>query len=294
MPRSGRIRRLAALLLFTGAAAAVAANPPRVLFLSKSSGYEHSSIARGEGRSSHVDRVLEKLAATHVFGLVAAKDASLITASELANIDAVIFYTTGDLTQPGSKDGLFGGDGEPPMKSEGVADLIRWVEEGGAFLGFHPAADTFHDPSGKPSPYIELLGGEFLTHGQLFAGRLRIVDPDHPTMAHVPQAWTWMDEWYVFKNYNVDRIHVLALLETSSDPLGQETYKRPPYPVIWCAAVGRGRVYYNVMGHREETWDDPTFQRAFLDALYWAVGRTPLAAEPNFKVVVPAPAAASK
>jgi type 1 glutamine amidotransferase len=84
------------------------------------------------------------------------------------------------------------------------------------------------------------------------------------------------------------------LLDTASDPLGQETYKRPPYPAIWCSAVGKGRVFYNVMGHREETWDNPVFQQAFLDALNWALGKTPLDAEPNFKVVVPAAPAQSK
>ena len=267
--------------------------PPRVLFLSKSSGFEHPAIAR-KGRTSHVDNVLEKLAAANTIGLVSAKDASLVTASELANIEAVVFYTTGDLTQRGTKEGLFGGDGEPPMGPNGVSDLIQWVEQGGAFLGFHSAADTFHDASGAASPYIKLLGGEFLTHGQIFPGKLRIVDPDHPTMAHIPKDWTLADEWYVFKNYNVDRIHVIALLETSSDPLKQETYKRPPYPVIWCSEVEKGRVFYNVLGHREETWDDPVFQQAFIDALYWAVGRTPLDAEPNFKVVMPEAAAKPK
>ena len=265
----------------------LAKDPPRVLFISKSSGFEHSSITRTAGRASHVDTVLEKIAATNNFGLVSTKDASLITAAELANLEAVVLYTTGDLTQAGTKQGLFGGDGETPMKAEGVADLIAWVENGGALLGFHPAADTFHDPSGAPSPYIRLLGGEFLTHGREFAGKLRVVDSDHPTMAHIPQDWTMMDEWYAFKNMNVDRVHVLALLDTSSDPYGQEAYKRDPYPVIWCASVGKGRVFYNAMGHREETWDDPKFQQAFVDALYWAVGKTPLDAEPNFKMVVP-------
>jgi hypothetical protein len=48
------------------------------------------------------------------------------------------------------------------------------------------------------------------------------------------------------------------------------------------------------MGHREETWDNPVFQQAFLDALNWALGKTPLDAEPNFKVVVPAAPAQSK
>ena len=261
--------------------------PPRVLFLSKSSGYEHTSIAHaGEGKS-HVEGVLEKLAAEHSFKLISTKDASLIRAEELANLDVVVFYTTGDLTRPGTGKGLFGGDGQPPMSASGVADLMRWVEGGGALMGFHPAADTFHDPSGKPSPYIQLLGGEFLTHGEMFPGRLRIVDPDHPTMAHIPRDWTVMDEWYVFKNMNVDRVHVLALLEPSSDPHGQKVYERAPYPAIWCSAVGKGRVFYSAMGHREDVWDNPIFQQAFIDALHWAVGKTPLEAEPNWKLVVP-------
>ena len=262
----------------------------RVLFLSKSSGFEHSSIARRHGHASPVDEVLKQIAGANDWGLVSTKNASLISAAELANLDAVVFYTTGDLTQAGTKQGLFGGDGETPMKPDGVADLTRWVENGGALLGFHSAADTFHDPSGAPSPYIRLLGGEFLTHGRQFPGKLRVVDADHPTMAHIPQDWTLLDEWYAFKNMDVERVHVLALLDTSSDPYGQETYKREPYPVIWCASVGKGRVFYNAMGHREETWDDPRFQQAFVDALNWAVGKAPLDAEPNFESVVPSSA----
>jgi type 1 glutamine amidotransferase len=267
---------------------AAAKDPPRVLFISKSSGFEHPAIARTNGRPSHVDSVLEKVAAMNNFGLVSSKDASLVTAAELVNLEAVVFYTTGDLTQAGTKQGPFGGDGETPMNQEGVSDLMTWVENGGALLGFHSAADTFHDKSGAASPYIQLLGGEFLTHGRQFQGKLRVVDADHPTMAHIPQDWTLMEEWYAFKNMNVDRVHVLALLDTSTDPYEQESYERAPYPVIWCASVGKGRVFYNAMGHREETWDDPKFQQAFVDALYWAVGKAPLDAEPNFKVVVPA------
>src|SRR5688572_20228091 len=275
-----------ALITLT-ASAALAKDPPRVLFLTKSSGFEHPAIARGTGRSSHVDGVLEKVAAKHNFGLVSTKDASLITAAELENLEAVVLYTTGDLTQAGTKQGPFGGDGETPMKPEGVSDLMKWVENGGALLGFHSAADTFHDASGAPSPYVQLLGGEFLTHGRPFEGKLQVVDPDHPTMANIPQDWRVLDEWYAFKNMNIDRVHVLALLDTSTDPYKQEAYKRAPYPVIWCASVGKGRVFYNALGHREEVWDDPKFQQAFVDALYWAVGKTPLDAEPNFKVVVP-------
>jgi hypothetical protein len=41
----------------------MAEEPTRILFLSKSSGFEHSAIRWEEGKPSHVDGVLEELAA---------------------------------------------------------------------------------------------------------------------------------------------------------------------------------------------------------------------------------------
>ena len=265
-----------------------AADPPRVLFLSKSSGFQHPSIARKDGQPSHVETVLEGVAKKHGFELITTKNAGWIDAKKLENLDAVVFYTTGDLTQAGSGEGLFGGDGEGAMPVTGVRDLAEWVRDGGAFLGFHSASDTFHDQTGAPSPYVELLGGEFVSHGRQFAGSLRVVDEAHPTMARIPAAWTVMDEWYTFKNLATDRIHVLALLETEAESRNQETYNLPPYPVIWCSELGKGRVFYNAMGHREDVWDLDIFQDAFADALSWALGTGPAAASPNYADVVDA------
>lgn len=259
--------------------------PPRVLFLSKSSGYEHLAIARRDG-PSHVETVLKAVAESNGFELESTKDAGLIDTETLARFDAVVFYTTGDLTEAGAE-GLFGGDGEPPMAATGIDELRRWVEKGGALIGFHSASDTFHGRDGSRSPYVDLLGGEFLSHGRQFEGRLRVVDTEHPAMASIPQGWAALDEWYTFKNLGSDTMHVLALLETDSDSLDQETYDLPDYPVIWCRAFGAGRVFYNAMGHREDVWDGALFQAAFVDALNWALGRSDLRASPNFAEVVP-------
>ena len=254
---------------------------PRVLFLSKSSGFEHASIAR-EGGPSHVELVLARIAEEHGFDLVSTKDAGLISSEGLESFDAVVFYTTGDLTERGGGDGLFAGDGEPAMSETGVAELRAWIEAGGGFLGFHPASDTFHGPEDTVSPYTDLLGGQFLGHGRQFEGRLRIVDPEHPTMARIPADWTVKDEWYTFKNVREESMHVLALLDTSSDTFEQEIYDRDDYPIIWCRSFGAGRVFYNAMGHREDVWDNEIFRAAFVDALYWAIGRSDLDAAPNF------------
>ncbi|HUP21921.1 MAG TPA: ThuA domain-containing protein [Thermoanaerobaculia bacterium] len=262
------------------------ADGPRVLFLGKSSGFEHSSIRRVDGALSHVERVLAELARRHGFELEATKDASRINAGELARFDVVVFYTTGDLTRRGGEGGApFAGDGEPAMASDGLATLLAWIRAGGGFVGYHSASDTFHsDPArpGEVSPYVAMLGGEFETHGAQFEGLVRVFDPDHPVTRDAPPELRRLDEWYVFRNLAVDAIHVLRVLDPGTERERQPLYDRDPYPVVWTRTFGDGRVYYDAMGHREDVWDDPEFQGSVVRALRWAAGEGPAASEPNF------------
>ena len=190
----------------TLASEAEADDPVRVLFLSKSSGFEHSAIKRTDGRPSHVDAVLAGMAADRGFEVTSTKDAGLVNATQLANFDVVVFYTTGDLTQRGGTgEGFFRGDGNPPMSADGVSDLIAWIEAGGGFVGFHPATDTFHGEEDEVTPYVGMIGGEFVHHGAQFPGIVRVADAAHPTMKSVEDGWKIMDEWYLFKNVAEDR-----------------------------------------------------------------------------------------
>jgi hypothetical protein len=252
-----------------------AREPPRVLVLIKSSGFEHAVIKQRDAEPSLVESVLARLS-EHGFDFVFTKDASRINAQELSGFDAVLFYTTGDLTRSGTGDGsLFGGDGHTAMAETGLAELLTWIEAGGSFLGFHCAADTFHGEDGKPSPYVTMLGGEFRIHGREFAGTVRAVDRSHPAARSLPETWTIADEWYLFKNTSEDR-HVLAVLDPGAERARQpQLYDVEPYPVIWTREPGRGHVYYNAMGHRPDVWDDATFQAVIVDALKWATAPSP-------------------
>ncbi len=248
----------------------------RVLFLSKSSGFQHSAITAQDDGSNHVAKTLKKIAGKQGFDLVTTKDASMINAATLKDFDVVIFYTTGDLTQPGT-------DGTPPMGPNGVADLHAWVEAGGGFIGYHCASDTFHMPDGSASPYIQMLGAEFLTHGRQFPGKVKVVDKKHPAMKGFTNDWVIRDEWYMFKNMNKDGIHVMALLDPGRQRERQaEKYNVADYPVVWCSAPGDGRVYYNAMGHREDVWDNPDFQTTVWSAIQWASGEGKTKANPNY------------
>lgn len=246
------------------------------MFLSKSAGYEHRCIAWTGDRSSHVDRVLRLLGKRLDMEILCTKDARRINTAELAKHEVVLFYTTGDLTTTE-------GDGQPAMRLEAVDELLAWIRGGGGFVGFHSTTITFRTPEGVPAtPFLEMLGGEFRIHGAPFEGIVRVVDPEHPTMANVPSPWTVHDEWYLFRKFNTRAMHVLALLDPGAEGERQELYRVPAYPIAWCSAHGKGRVFYNAMGHFEELWDDPTYQQHVVDAIRWAKGEGLTAAPPNF------------
>ncbi|MYH23858.1 MAG: ThuA domain-containing protein [Holophagales bacterium] len=284
---------LLALALLLAAAPTLAFNseadePVRVLFVSKSSGFQHSAIKRTDGHPSHVDTVLAQVATERGFEITSTKDAGLINATQLASFDVVIFYTTGDLTQRGGAgEGIFRGDGNPPMSADGVSDLIAWIEAGGGFVGFHPATDTFHGENDEVTPYIGMIGGEFTHHGRQFPGIVRVADARHPTMKAVEDGWKIMDEWYLFKNVAEDKLHVLALMDPGEERANQEVYDIAPYPIAWCRELGAGRVLYNAMGHREDVWDHEMFQAWVGDTIEWAAGEGEAAAAPNWGDVVP-------
>ena len=246
------------------------------MFLSKSAGYEHSCIKWDDGKVSHVDGVLNGLRERLGIEILCTKDASLIDAENLAKYDVVVFYTSGDLTTTD-------GDGQPAMKPGGVDALLTWIRNGGGFVGFHCTSDSFHTPEGGPvTPFLGMVGGEFRMHGAQFEGTVKVVDPGHPAVASLPAEWTVLEEWYLFRNFNTESMHVLAMLDPGAEREKQEMYAIPSYPIAWCSEYGKGRVFYNGMGHREDVWDNPTFQQHVVDAIRWAKGEGPTAATPNF------------
>ncbi len=254
----------------------------RILYLSKSSGFQHSVVATQKGQPSHSDKVLTEVARRMGATITCTKDAGLVNAENLKNYDLVIFYTTGDLTRPGNQ------DQGTVMAGDGVSDLLTWLKQGGGFMGFHAATDTFHETRpGQPTPYIRMIGAEFRTHGAAFEGILDVVDTAHPAMAHFKDGWKIRDEWYLFKNMNRENMHVLALLNPGDHGSVDTKYDIPAYPIVWCMSYGKGRVYFNGMGHFEDVWSNGDFQQVVADAITWTTGKGQLDAAPNYDTTVP-------
>lgn len=274
---------LAGMVLTLGATLAVAAEKPvpkNVLFLGTSVSFAHSPTVEKDGKPCLAEQILRPILEEMGAQLTVTHDASTINADNLKNYDLVMFYTEGDLTQPNKT-------GTPPMGPDGQAELIQWIENGGRFLGFHSATDTFDVPGEEVTPYIEMIGAEFKTHGRQFVGKVRVADPEHPAMAHIPDGWELLEEWYLFRKFNEEDLHVLALVDPGEERAKQEVYNIPAYPVIWVRTLGAGRVYFTALGHREDVWKNERFQQAFVDAVHWLMSTGDAQAEPNFKEVVP-------
>jgi hypothetical protein len=283
-------RRFLAGLAGAAAAAAAGAAPAagaphaaaprrRLLCFTKSAGWEHSVVKRGAGGAPGlVERAVAALGARDGFDVTCTKDGRVFTPAGLRPYDAFLLYTTGDLATPGT-------DREPPMPPDGKRALLDAVRAGKGFVGVHSASDTFHSPPRGPvDPYVAMLGGEFVAHGEQQAAPLRTVDARFPGMQGFADGAARMGEWYSLKHFAPD-LHVVQVLDTAR--MTGDEYRRGPYPVTWARRHGRGRVFYTALGHREEEWADPALLGLVAGALRWAFRDADAATPPNLPAAAP-------
>jgi uncharacterized protein len=251
------------LIIQSGLASTASAKPKKILFFSKSSGYEHSVIKWKNGQPSHVEKVLLELGQKNGWEFVFSKDGSKFNKEYLAQFDAVFFYTSGNLFETGN-------DKHPAMTPEGKQALFDYVREGKAFIGTHSCCDsipTNNEPRKGPvryvnqgdqaDPYVKFIGSEFIKHGEQQMATNTVINPKFPGFEKLGPSFSLHEEWYSLKDFNPD-IHVLCVIDSTK--MKGDEYKRPPYPTTWARKEGKGRVWYSAMGHREDIWTNSIFK----------------------------------
>jgi uncharacterized protein len=230
-------------IISTVAVPASHAAEQRVLLVSEARGFVHDSIPAA---SAFFVALGERSASYDVIPL--RRGASQITARRLRRADAVVFANT---------------SGELPLPDR--AALRRFVRRGGAFIGTHSASDTLHS-----WPAFEtLLGGEFAHHGALQPGRLIVARGPHPITRRLPRSFRITDEFYEFAAPVPPRTRVLVRLDPESvpDEAGQDV------PLVWARRYGKGRVFYNALGHPPESWEHRLNRRILTRGVSWALSR---------------------
>jgi hypothetical protein len=133
-----------------------------------------------------------------------------------------------------------------------------------------------------------MLGGEILNHGAQQSPRVLCADRKFPGFADCKDSFVLLDDFYSLRNLGKD-LHVLLSLATwtMKNTGGDSVYRRPPFPVAWARKHGKGRVFYTILGHREETWANPLFQSTLVGGLKWATGTANATIKPNVATVTP-------
>ncbi|MBI5835458.1 MAG: ThuA domain-containing protein [Armatimonadetes bacterium] len=256
--------------------AAAQGNKPvrKVLFFTKSSGFQHSVVARKGDQPAWAEVILKQVGAWNGFEVTCTKDGSVFTKDGLAPYDAVMFYTTGNLLDAGT-------DKQPGMPADGLKALYEFIESGKGFVGLHTATDTLRDPGSTYTPFV---GGAFKTHGAQMKAKHTLVETKFPGLENCPATIELLDEWYMFQNMNAD-MDVITL--QSTDGMAAPYAGTPAYPSTWCRKQGQGRVFATSFGHREDVVASPIYEMIVLAGLNWATGNTQYEPKTNAKEVAP-------
>ena len=255
----------------------------KILYFTRSAGFEHSVVRRKDGALSHSEKILTELGKEKGFDVVCTKDGRVFDES-LDEYDVIAFYTSGDLCRPEPK------RNNPPMSPDGKQKLLDSIAAGKGFVAFHAANDSFHSKGPRnqnqdtPDPYIAMLGGEFVTHGPQQKSVMRVCSPRFPGLSKAGDSFELHEEWYALKNFSRD-LHVILVQETEG--MKGECYQRPPFPATWARMHGKGRVFYTSLGHREDIWTNPLCQEIILGGIAWAMCNVDATVEPNLSQVAP-------
>lgn len=215
---------------------------PKILVFTKTQGYRHQAIEKGVS-------TFQELSKTNSFTITQTENSEDFNQDNLNKYSLVIFLsTTLDVLDDAQQQAF-----------------TAYINQGGNFMGVHAATDTEYDWPW----YGNLVGAYFKSHPEQQEATIDVVDRSHSSTKHLNEKWSHFDEWYNFKMINPD-INVLMQVDESSYSGGENGDN---HPIAWYHEYDGGRSFYTGLGHTEEAYDDPDFQKHLLGGIFYCLGR---------------------
>lgn len=255
----------------------------KILVLAHASGFVHSSIPLA---GETVKAMGEK---TGAWSTTITYDPAQITAENLAGYDAIFLDNTtlGFLDDPN----------DPAATEARKKALLDFVRGGKGLAGIHAAGDSYHTadhpPKGNWSDFNIMIGGYFKFHWlypQIVT--VKIDDPKSPLTQMFHGEFTVHDEIYTFvqDSFSRKRVHVLTSVDyakMSDADKAKETAatKRTDgdYALSWIRHEGKGRVFYEALGHSEHIYAMTPIMDHLLAGIQYALGDLPANDSPSQK-----------
>ena len=255
-------RLLAAFLLAATTVPLIAQEAPRrkrILFLGGAADWAHDSVSKAMATMAQLGEE------SGVFEVRFHTDWELLSKQELKRnrknldwFDAVMFY----------------GQGDPEISDQQKTDFMEAVrEDGKGVLIAHAGTDSFR--ASWPE-YVEMAGGAFVNHPWNEEVDVIVDDRSFPATRHLGPRFTIADEIYQLDRYSRGNVRVLMRLDTNTVDMAHPNVVRTDgdFAIAWARNWGKGRVFTNVLGHREEVWDRPEIRKMWLEAALWVLRMT--------------------
>lgn len=216
-----------------------------VAVFSKTAGFRHESIETGIAH-------FKKWAKTSNWDIVFSEETSFFSDENLAFTDVLVFLnTTGDILDESSKKAI-----------------KKYINKGGGFVGIHSASDTEYNWPW----YYQMIGAQFKSHPKIQQATLHVNHTSkHPSIKHFNTTFKVVDEWYNFNAPVLSHVNVLMSLDEKSYEGGTMNNK---HPIAWYHFYDGGRVFYTGMGHTNDIFDNPLYEKHIIEAVNWASGIT--------------------
>ena len=214
---------------------------PRVLVFSKTAGFHHNSIEKGNA-------ALQKLGLENNFTVDTTTNAAYFTEDSLKNYSAVVFLnTSGDL-----------------LNNQQEVDFERYIQAGGGYVGIHAAADSELDWGW----YGRLAGGYFAENAGVKKGKVTVVDSKHSSTKEFTNGLELNEEWNTYRKFNTD---VKVLLNVNKEVFANPAEIKEA-PISWYHDYDGGRAFYTGFGHEEAIFSDAAVLKHILGGIQYAIG----------------------
>jgi YVTN family beta-propeller protein len=160
---------------------------------------------------------------------------------------------------------------DEPSKADQKRAFQRYIENGGAWLGFHVAA--YNDKDSSWPWFTDFLGGGVfhINSWPPLPAKLIVDDRSHPVTIHLPGSFISPDnEWYIWKpSPRLNKgVRVLVTLDPSNYPIGfKDVLMSGDLPVVWTNT--KYKMLYMNMGHGDKIFVSPIQNKLIEDAVLW-------------------------
>ena len=220
----------------------------KLLMMTLTKGFRHATVELSE---QTVKEIGEN---SGFYETTVTKDVGAFTRENLNNYDVVMFNTTGEI----------------PFTDEQKEVFVDFIRGGKGFVGVHSSTDTLY----TWREYGEMIGGYFNTHPWHQMVTIEVVDPTSPIVGFLGKSFEINDEIYQISDFQYKDSRLLLRIDPASVDTKKPGVQRRHYgwPVSWTRSYGKGRVYYNSLGHDEWVWKDARYQEMLRVGIAWAMG----------------------